>query len=339
MKRLTFNTYGPPEVLGIEEVETPEPGAGEVLIRIEAAAINPSDVKNVAGHFNTTLPRVPGRDFAGIVVAVGAAADSAASAGATVVGAAARGSTGGVAAGLEVWGSGPGFGVVRDGAHGEYVIMPAAWVSAKPASLTMDQAASVGVPYVTAWSALVRTGAIQTGETILVVGVSGAVGRAATQIAHWKGAQVIGASTSTRNPSGADAVISTVDAELDQEVRSLTGGKGVDLVLDAVGGRLFEPALRSLRPGGRQIAITSFGERKVSFDLIDFYRNRSRLLGVNTMALSGPETAEILEELRPGFDEGRLVPPEITTWPLEQAVEAYVASTQGGSRAKHVLIP
>ena len=75
--------------------------------------------------------------------------------------------------------------------------------------------------------------------------------------------------------------------------------------------------------GGRQVAITSFGDRKVTFDLIDFYRNRSRLLGVNTMALSGPDTAEILEELRPGFDQGHLDPPEITAWPLEQAVEAY----------------
>jgi NADPH:quinone reductase-like Zn-dependent oxidoreductase len=330
MKRLRFDTYGPPEVLRIEEVDTPGPGTGEVLIQIKATAINPSDVKNVAGHFNTALPRVPGRDFAGIVVTVGATDG----AGAAPAGAARQ-----VSAGVEVWGSGPGFGVVRDGAHGEYVVMPAEWVSAKPASLSMEQAASVGVPYVTAWSALVRTGAVQAGETVLVVGVSGAVGRAATQIAHWKGARVIGASTSTRNPSGADAVISTVDTELDHEVRLLTDGKGVDLVLDAVGGTLFEPALRSLRPGGRQVAITSFGERKVSFDLIDFYRNRSRLLGVNTMALSGPETAEILEELRPGFDGGRLAPPDLTTWPLEQAVEAYVASTHSGSRAKHILVP
>ncbi len=326
MKRLRFDVYGAPEVLRIEEVERPEPGVGEVLIRIVAAGINPSDVKNVAGHFNTSLPRVPGRDFAGVVVAVGADV-------------AATGTAGEIPVGLEVWGSGPGFGVVRDGVHGEYVVMPAAWVSAKPASLTMEQAAAIGVPYVTAWSALVRTGGIQAGETILVVGVSGAVGRAATQIAHWRGARVIGASTSTRNPSGADTVISTVDTALDGEVRLLTDGKGVDLVLDAVGGRLFEPSLRSLRPGGRQIAITSFEERRVCFDLIDFYRNRSRLLGVNTMALDGPETAEMLEELRPGFDKGLLVPPETTTWPLAQAVEAYMASTQGGSRAKHVLIP
>lgn len=323
MKRLEFDIYGPPEVLRIREVGTPEPAAGEILIKIEATAINPSDVKNVAGHFSTPLPRVPGRDFAGTVVALGPAPEG-------VVG---------VAAGLEVWGSGPGFGVARDGAHGEYVTMPAEWASAKPASLTMEQAAAVGVPYVTAWSALVRTGAIQADETILIVGVSGAVGRAGTQIAHWKGARVIGASTSTRNPSGADAVISTTDTDLDKEVRLLTEGRGVDLALDAVGGKLFEPSLKSLRPGGRQIAITSFGERRVSFDLIDFYRNRSRLLGVNTMALSGLETAEILEELRAGFDEGHLVPPEIRTWPLDAAVEAYVASTQGGSRVKHVLIP
>ncbi len=316
MKRLQFDKYGSPDVLVLREVPLPEPGPDEALVRIAAAGINPSDVKNVAGHFNSPLPRVPGRDFAG-VVAGGAAP-----------------------AGLEVWGSGPGFGVVRDGVHCEYVTMPAAWLSAKPASLSMEQAASVGVPYVTAWSALVRAGEVQPGETVLVVGVSGAVGRAATQIAHWKGAKVIGASTSTHNPSGADAVISTIDTELDQEVRLLTEGKGVDLVLDAVGGALFEPALRSLRPGGRQIAITSFADRRVSFDLIDFYRNRSRLLGVNTMALSGPDTAEILEELRPGFEEGRLLPAEVTTWPLEDAIRAYEATAgQKGTRTKHVLLP
>jgi NADPH:quinone reductase len=316
MKRLEFHKYGPPEFLLLREAPQPEPGPGEALVKIAAPAVNPSDVKNVAGHFNSPLPRVPGRDFAGTVVA------------------------GKAPAGLEVWGSGPGFGVVRDGAHSEYITIPAEWLSAKPAFLTMEQAASVGVPYVTAWSALVRAGALQDGETVLVVGVSGAVGRAATQIAHWKGAKVIGASTSTHNPSGADAVVSTIDSELDKEVRLLTEGKGADLVLDAVGGPLFGPALRSLRPGGRQVAITSFADRRVSFDLIDFYRNRSRLLGVNTMALSGPETAEILEELRPGFDEGHLQPAEVTTWPLAQAVAAYEATmSKGGARTKHVLLP
>jgi NADPH:quinone reductase len=315
MKRLEFDSYGPPDVLILREVERPEAGVGEVLIQIKATAINPSDVKNVAGTFNSPLPRVPGRDFAGVIVA------------------------GAAAPGLEVWGSGPGFGVVRDGCHGEFVTMPAEWVSAKPAELTMEQAAAIGVPYVTAWSALVRTGVLEPGETVLVVGATGSVGRAATQIAQWKGARVIGASRGARNPWGADAVVDTETGDLDQQVRVLTDGRGVDLVLDAVGGHMFEPALRSLRAGGRQIAITSPKERRVSFDLIDFYRNRSRLLGVNTMALGGVETAGILDDLREGFAGGRLTPPEVTIWPLEHAHEAYMACSQGGANAKHVLIP
>ena len=314
MRRLEFAEYGPPEVLKFTNVEKPVPGGHEALIEIKAVAINPSDVKNVAGSFNSPLPRVPGRDFAGVVVA-GAA---------EIV--------------TEVWGSGPGFGVVRDGAHSEFITMPIEWISAKPASLSMEQAAAVGVPYVTAWSALVQTGGIQPGETVLVVGVSGAVGRAATQIAQWKGATVIGAATSAQNPSGADAVIDTVSNDLAQEVRALTDGKGADLVLDAVGGQMFEPSLRCLGAGGRQVVIASSKERRVSFDLIDFYRNRCHLLGVNTMALGGVETAAILEELRSGFDEGRLTPPELTLWPFDRAIEAYVASTEKGSRAKHVLL-
>ena len=315
MRTLEFSSYGPPQVLNLKEVRKPEPGRGEVLIQIKATAINPSDVKNVAGHFNSPLPRVPGRDFAGTVVA------------------------GEAEIGTEVWGSGPGFGVVCDGAHTEYIIMPVEWISEKPVSLSTEQAAAIGVPYLTAWSALVRAGAVEPGETVLIVGVSGAVGRAATQIARWKGARVIGACRSVGNPSDADAVVDTTTAELETEVRALTDGKGADLVLDAVGGPMFEPSLRSLRAGGRQVAITSSMDRRVSFDLIDFYRNRSRLLGVNTMALTGPETARMLDELRRGFDDGHLHPPGVSTWPLERAVEAYEAVGRGGPRTKHVLIP
>ena len=318
MKTLEFERYGPPEVLEIKEVPVPRPGAGEVLIQIAATAINPSDVKNVAGSFNSPLPRVPGRDFAGIVVAGGAA---------------------GAEAGLEVWGSGPGFGVARDGCHREFVTMPVEWVSRKPSALTMEQAAAVGVPYVTAWSALVGAGDVQPGETVLIVGVTGAVGWAAAQIARWKGARVLGACRSTGKVTGADAVVDVTSGQLDEQVRALTGGKGADLVLDTVGAHMFEASLKCLRPEGRQVAITSSLDRRVSFDLIDFYRNRSRLLGVNTMALSGPSTADILDELRRGFDDGQLRPPEVTTWPFDRAVVAYEAVKQGGAGAKQVLLP
>jgi len=177
MKALHFSTYGPPAILTITELPKPEPRKGEVLVQIKATAINPSDVKNVAGYFKASLPRVPGRDYAGVVVG------------------------GDAEKGLEVWGSGAGFGVVRDGAHAEYIVVPAEWISPKPPQLSMEQAAAIGVPYVAAWSALVGAGNIQAGETVLIVGVSGAVGSAATQIAHWMKARVIGASTNSDNPS------------------------------------------------------------------------------------------------------------------------------------------
>jgi NADPH:quinone reductase-like Zn-dependent oxidoreductase len=314
MKALLFDVYGPPTVLRVADVPLPKPAAGDVLVQIEAAAINPSDVKIVGGAFQHPLPRIPGRDFAGVVVG-------------------GEGETG-----TRVWGSGVGFGLTRDGAHAEFAVLPAAWISRRPSTLAPEQAATVGVPYVTAWSTLVRAGGIQAGETVLIVGVSGAVGRAATQIAHWRKARVIGAASRSENPSGADVVVNTTTQDLAQEVRALTGGKGADLVLDMVGGPLFEAGLKSLRVGGRQIAISSPKERRVSFDLTDFYHNATHLMGVDTLKLTGPEVADLLNELRPGFEEGHLQIPAPREWPLDEAVAAYETVAQGGSPLKHVLL-
>jgi NADPH:quinone reductase len=314
MKALRFESYGSPSVLSVVEIPKPEPRAGEVLIQIKATSVNPSDVKNVAGHFKTALPRIPGRDYAGVVVA------------------------GDAQKGLEVWGSGPGFGAARDGAHAQYIVVPKEWIAPKPEKLSMEQAGSIGVSYLAAWSALVTAGNIQPTETVLIVGVSGAVGHAATQIAHWKKARVIGASTTSDNPSGADALVNTTTQPLDQTVRALTGGAGADLVLDAVGGPMFEPSLKSLRQGGRHIAISSTKDRRVSFDLIDFYHNLSHLIGVDTMKLTGPEIAAIMNGLRAGFEEGRLQAPLVNTWPLDRAIEAYKTVEQG-THTKQVLLP
>ncbi|HEY2139766.1 MAG TPA: zinc-binding alcohol dehydrogenase family protein [Chthoniobacterales bacterium] len=315
MKALRFSEYGPPSALALEEIPKPEPRRGEVVVQIKATAINPSDVKNVAGAFKSSLPRVPGRDYAGIIV------------------------EGDEKKGIEVWGSGAGFGIVRDGAHSEYIVIPNEWISQKPPRLSMEQAATVGVPYLTAWSALVRVGNIQEGETILIVGVSGAVGRAATQIAHWKKAHVIGAARHSDNPAKADAVVNTATDDLAQEVRSLTGGKGADLVLDAVGGLMFEPSLKSLRRGGRQIAISSTNERTVTFNLVDFYHNESRLMGLDTLKFTGPEIAEIMNDLAVGFESGDLEPPPVATWSLERGVEAYEVVAKGAAQTKQVLVP
>jgi NADPH2:quinone reductase len=106
-----------------------------------------------------------------------------------------------------------------------------------------------------------------------------------------------------------------------------------------VGGPMFEPSLKSLRIGGTQVAITSAGKRRVEFDLIDFYHNLSRLIGVDTMKLSGPAIAKIMDALHPAFEEGIFDAFPVRTWKLNQAVDAYTAAAKRGSRDKHVLLP
>jgi NADPH:quinone reductase-like Zn-dependent oxidoreductase len=134
MKALRFEKYGPPSVLSLEELRVPDLELGEALVELHASAVNPSDVKNVAGVFKASLPRVPGRDYAGVVAA------------------------GDGWKGKEVWGSGAGLGVTRDGTHAQYLIAELDSLSEKPSLLSMEEASAVGVPYLAAWSALVRGG-------------------------------------------------------------------------------------------------------------------------------------------------------------------------------------
>jgi NADPH:quinone reductase-like Zn-dependent oxidoreductase len=314
MRALRFETFGPPSVLTIEELPIPAPRAGEALVEVRAAAINPSDVKNVAGVFKASLPRVPGRDYAGVVTA------------------------GEGWKGKEVWGSGAGFGVIRDGAHAQYVVVALDSLSEKPPHLSMEEASAIGVPYLAAWSALIDAADMQAGETVLITGAGGAVGRAATQIAHWKKARVI-AATTTNQALEAEAFVDAKAEDFPGDVKALTEGHGVDLVLDAVGGPMFEPCLKSLRVGGRQVAITSLGNRRVEFSLTDFYHNVLRLIGVDTMKLTGPRIAGIMDHLKAGFDEGHLRPPPVQTWPLERAVDAYLAVEKGSGSTKQVVLP
>jgi NADPH2:quinone reductase len=314
MKALRFEKYGPPSVLSIQELQVPDLAPGQALVELHAAAINPSDVKNVAGVFKASLPRIPGRDFAGVVVA------------------------GDGWKGKEVWGSGAGFGVSRDGTHAQYIVVRSDGLSEKPARLSMEEASAVGVPYLAAWSGLVDAASIEAGETVLITGALGAVGRAATQIAHWRKAKVIGADISDK-PSDVDVFINTKAKELAVEVKALTNGKGADLVFDAVGGPMFEPCLKSLRLGGRQVAITSIGNGRVELSLVDFYHNLLRLIGVDTMKLTGPAIAKIMNELRAGFEGGYLRTSPVQGWSLDQAIDAYTAVEKGATFDKHVFLP
>jgi NADPH2:quinone reductase len=314
MKALCFEKYGPPSVLRLRELAVPEPRPGQALVELHASAVNPSDVKNVAGAFHSPLPRIPGRDYAGMVAA------------------------GDAWTGKEVWGSGAGLGVTRDGTHARYVVVDLDSLSEKPAHLSMPEAAAVGIAYLAAWSALVDAAQIRPDETVLVTGALGAVGQAAIQIAHWKGARVMGADI-LDGPSEADALVNSKSKDLVTEAKAWTDGKGVDLALDCVGGPMFEPCLKSLRLDGRQVVIASLGDGRVSFNLRDFYHNRLRMIGVDTLGLTGRQIAAIMDRLRPGFEGGHLRPPSVRTWSLEQAADAYAAVQGGTPGTKHVLVP
>jgi NADPH:quinone reductase len=323
MQAVLIERFGNPSELRPVELPRPVPGEGEVLIEVYAAAVNRSDVLNARGSFPfTTLPRIPGRDFAGVVV---------------------EGPQ--ELVGQEVWGTGGGeLGFVRDGSQAKYLAVSSNAVAPKSGTLSLEEAGASGLAYVTAGSALLELGGVSAGETILVTGAAGGVGSAAVMIARWKGARVIGAikdesEVATAEQAGVEVIIDTSGEEVTDIVLAATDGRGVDLVLDAVGGPLFEPALSSLGEKGRMVVITTTPDRQqVSFNLLDFYRKGLRLLGLMTSFLNAEESAIILRALGPGFDEGALRAPAIAErYPLEQAGMAY-ARVESGEVAGRVLL-
>jgi NADPH:quinone reductase len=320
MKALIFRSTGSLANLKVEKLPTPTPKAGEVLVQIVAAAINPSDVKNVLGKMSqTTLPRVPGRDFAGRVVS----GDS-------------------QWAGKSVFGTGGNLGFGRDGSHAEFMTVPVDALIEIPPEFSDENAASVGVIYLAAFGAIVQAGEVKSGQTVLVTGTTGAVGSAAASIAHTKGARVLG-TVRSRRELGIRSDLSFVEwidlesGPLPESVKKLTGGKGADLILDVVGGPLFQPCLASLALRGRQIAIASTGGPQVTFNLVDFYHREAHLIGVDTLELSFAESAEILRALLPGFKAGTFPPPTVETVSLDGAIGAYSEVDEGRSGKKFVI--
>ncbi|MEA2772678.1 MAG: hypothetical protein QOD93_5640 [Acetobacteraceae bacterium] len=314
MKALRFTRHGKPDVLTIQDITDPAPGEGQALVRIQAASINPSDVKNVQGAMEqTTLPRTPGRDFAGIVEAGP-----------------------GSWIGAEVWGTGGDTGFTRDGSHAQYILVPAASLRRKPSVLDFDQAASVGVNFIAAWRGLVDGAALRSGETVLIIAASGGVGNAGVQIAKRIGATIIGTDRRPPRPGAAitEAGLSLVadTADIPAAVQKATNGRGADVVLDCVGGVMFRHALDCLSLRGRLLEMSVTGAREVTFNLADFYHNESRLIGVDTLKLDLTASANVLESLRPGFESGDYRPAPIARWfPLTDAVAAYQAVADGES--------
>jgi NADPH:quinone reductase len=310
MRALRFNQFGGPTVLHLTDLPDPVGTAQEAVIRVHAASVNPSDVKNVAGSMEwTTLPRTPGRDFAGVVASGPPEWEGAA-----------------------VWGTGGDVGFTRDGSHAELMSVPVEALVRKPDRLSFDEASAVGVNFVVGWYGAVEAAQLAAGEIIAIFGVSGGVGGAVAQIARALGATVIGVDRRKPGPeTPAAAVIDhffTFDpaADAGAEIKRLTEGAGADVVYDAVGGVTTPAALASLAHGGRLVVISVVGPRAVEIDLKDLYRNETRILGIDSTKLGVVESARRLEKMGPYFESGEFRPlPIAARYSLDEAQAAYQA--------------
>jgi NADPH:quinone reductase-like Zn-dependent oxidoreductase len=305
MRAIRFEAFGDSSVLQLVDAATPTVDEKTALVRVIAASINPSDVKNVAGAMKqTTLPRIPGRDFAGAVEAGPAEW-----------------------IGVEVWGTGGDVGFTRDGTHAEFITVPVVSLRRKPEVLSFEEAASIGVNYMAAWCGIEAAG-LKAGETVLLIGAGGGVGGAAAQIAQHLGASVIGAVKQAPHPVApirqiAEKLIIAAE-DLPAEVRAATNGKGADVVFDMVGGVMFHSAVNSLARAGRLIEIAATGQRVVSFDLVDFYHNEGKIFGIDTLKYDLTASAEVLDALAPGFVAGDYrAAPIAEIFGLGKAQEAY----------------
>ncbi|HYH97672.1 zinc-binding alcohol dehydrogenase family protein [Hyalangium sp.] len=321
MKALQISHHGPISELKVSDIPPPEAGPDEVKIRIEAAGINPSDVFGALGRFpNSLLPRIIGRDFAGSIV---------------------EGPS--ELVGTAVWGSGGDLGISRNGTHAEYLVIPRAAVSRRPKNLSSEQAGAVGVPFITAWSALAHA-QLKEGEWVVVAGAAGAVGHAAIQLARARRANVIAlvkdeAQAQRLNREELAAVARSDRNDLLEVVKQVTNGRGCDIALNGVGAAVFRPLFDALADRGRMIIYSVKTGREAALDLFSFYERRMSFHSVNTIGIDVVRSAEILQQLTPLFEAGQVRPLDIAErYPVTEAMHAYERVAKGAP-GKVVLIP
>jgi NADPH:quinone reductase-like Zn-dependent oxidoreductase len=306
MKAIRVHEYGGPEVLRYEEAPRPEPGPGEVLVRIRAAGVNPVDWKVREGYLKDALayrmPFVPGWDVSGIVEAMGPNVTL-------------------LKRGDEVYGH-PS--VVRNGAYAEFAVIPEAELALKPRSIDHVLAASLPVAALTAWQGLFDIGGLRTEQKVLIHGGSGGVGSFAVQLARWKGAFII-ATASGRNQEflrnlGADLTIDYERSRFDRVVCD------ADVVFDTIGGETLKRSWKVLKRGGILVSTVE------APDPADAEAHRARGALVDTQANPG-ELAEIAKLV----DAGMVRPIVEAVFPLPEARHAQELSQTGHARGKIVL--
>ena len=306
MKAVRIHNYGGPEVLKFEDAPRPQPGNGEVLVRIHAAAVNPVDWKVRAGRLKERiqypLPLIPGWDFSGVVEATGPGVTR-------------------LKKGDEVYARPD---IARNGAYAEYIVAKESEVALKPKSVDHVQAAAIPLAALTAWQALFDTAGLSVGQKVLIHGAAGGVGSFAVQLAKWKGAHVIG-TASGRNQSflrdlGVDEPIDYEKTRFEDVVHD------VDVVLDTIGGDTQKRSWKVLKKGGILVSIVSPPSAE-----------EAAKHGVRSGYVFVQPSASQLAEIAKLVDSGKLKPVVEAVLPLAEARRAQEMNETGHTRGKIVL--
>ena len=309
MKYIDHGRGGDADVLRLAERDLPEVGAGEVLIRVAYAGVNRPDVLQRAGSYPPPRGASPhlGLEVAGVVAAVGQ--------------------------GVPEWQKGDRVcALVNGGGYAEYVAAPAGQVLPVPAGLSMAQAAALPETVLTVWANVVERGRLQAGETLLVHGGTSGIGVAAIQIAKALGARVfctVGTpeKAGAAQKLGADAAIDYRRRDFMVEVSKLTEGRGVDVILDMVGGPYIERNLRSLALEGRLVQIAFMQTAKVEVDWMPLMLRRLTFTGSTLRARSAEEKARLSRAVQdnvwPMVEDGRVQAVIDRVFPLDSAAEAH----------------
>ncbi len=319
MKAIRVHEFGGPETLRLEEIPDPQPGPGQVVVKVEAAGVNPVDTLiRSGGYGKRPLPYTPGSDAAGTVAAVGD-------------------DVMGMTAGDRVYTA-----MTITGAYAEKAVCSAAQMRPLPESLSFAQGAGIFVPYYTAHYGLFARANGQPGETLLVHGASGGVGLAAVQMARAAGFVVIGTAGTEAGmhlvaEQGAHHVLNHHQEGYLDEVKALTGGKGVHIILEMLANVNLGKDLGILAPGGRVVVIGSRGQVEID-PRVTMGRNLS-ILGMSLSNATEVEMSRLHAALGAGLANGTLRPVIAQEIPLAEAPRAHEAIMAPGAQGKIVLLP
>jgi NADPH2:quinone reductase len=320
MKAIVVHQFGGPEVLKLEEIPTPKPAAGQVLVRIQAAGVNPYDTYMRAGTYaiKPPLPYTPGSDGAGVVEAIGDGVKK-------------------VKPGDRVYTA-----RTVTGAYAEYALTLEEQVHELPEKISFGQGAAVWVPYGTAYYGLHHSAGARASETVLVHGASGGVGIAAVQMAHAMGLTVFGTAGTPKGVElvkreGAHQVFDHSKAGYVEEIMKASSGRGADVILEMLANVNLSADFKLLATNGRVIIIGNRGE--ITINPRDLMSRRASARGFTLWAVTPTEEAEIHAGLTAGLENGTLRPIVGKELPLAQAARAHKEILEPGAAGKIVLVP